>query len=126
MNSWLQALKLFNQGKPKYTVPKKGSAEYKKVKDIQKKIDKQKGGASISQTRNMRGTVVDYTPAPTTGSKIVQGMQEVMQNPVYQAFTSVGMPSTSGATTLGSTLTNATLDALGRVVQTVSNRRRRR
>ena len=34
--TWMQALKIFNKGK-KWTIPKKGTADYKKIKAIMKK-----------------------------------------------------------------------------------------
>lgn len=39
MNSWQQALKLYNQDKNKYSIPKKDTAEWKAVKEIQAKLD---------------------------------------------------------------------------------------
>ena len=39
-NVWIQALKKYNEGKKKYTVPKKGTAEYNKVKKIMEKMKK--------------------------------------------------------------------------------------
>ncbi len=35
VNTWMRALKIWNKGKPKYTVPKKGTHAYKEVKKIQ-------------------------------------------------------------------------------------------
>ena len=38
MNKWLRALKIFNKGRKKWIVPKKGTPEYKKVKQIMAKL----------------------------------------------------------------------------------------
>lgn len=35
--TWIQALKIFNKGKKKWTIPKKGTEDYKKVKAIMAK-----------------------------------------------------------------------------------------
>ncbi len=37
-NKWIRALKIFNKGKPKYIVPKKGTKEYKEVRKIMEKL----------------------------------------------------------------------------------------
>lgn len=34
-NSWIKALKIWNKGKKKYIIPKKGTKEYMEVKKIQ-------------------------------------------------------------------------------------------
>ena len=39
-NVWIRALKKYNENKPKYTVPKKGTVEYAKVKKIMEKMKK--------------------------------------------------------------------------------------
>ena len=39
-NLWIQALKKYNEGKKKYIVPKKGTAEYTAVKKIMEKMKK--------------------------------------------------------------------------------------
>jgi hypothetical protein len=42
MNTWLEALKYFNKHKGgKYSVPKKGSAEYEQVMAIKKCLEQQ-------------------------------------------------------------------------------------
>lgn len=38
-NSWIRALKQWNQGKDTYTVPKKGSAGYQEVMKIKAQMD---------------------------------------------------------------------------------------
>lgn len=43
-NSWIKALKIFNEGKDRYVVPKKNSGEYLQVKAIMADM-KEKGGA---------------------------------------------------------------------------------
>lgn len=42
-NNYILALKEFNKNKPKWCVPKKGSADYQKVMKIKAKLDKQSG-----------------------------------------------------------------------------------
>lgn len=37
VNEWLKALKKWNQGKPKFSIPKKGSKEYLEVKRLMNK-----------------------------------------------------------------------------------------
>ena len=38
MNAWLSALKKWNAGRPKYTIPKKGTKDYNEVRAIMSKL----------------------------------------------------------------------------------------
>jgi hypothetical protein len=40
--NWIEALQTWNSGNTKWSIPKKGSAEYNEVKKIQQKVAKQK------------------------------------------------------------------------------------
>jgi hypothetical protein len=41
--TWLEALKIFNKGRCKYVIPKKGTPEYDKVKSIMMKGNSSRG-----------------------------------------------------------------------------------
>ena len=60
MTKWIEALKVYNQNKDKWTIPRKGTSEYKKVKKIMDSMPSsktQKGKNLLGLTQNLVGII---------------------------------------------------------------------
>ena len=59
MTKWIEALKVYNQDKDKWTIPRKGTAEYKKVRKIMDSMPSSKTTQKKQEGKNLLGLTQD-------------------------------------------------------------------